>query len=64
MRICWTIWGEADRKGDMLTSIFEHNLLYWAISKLAKNQFMALRCERCGHFPFDAAAARVDRTPN
>jgi hypothetical protein len=48
----------------MLTSIFEHNLLYWAISKLAKNQFMALRCERCGHFPFDAAAARVDRTPN
>lgn len=33
---------QADRKGEMLTSIFKFDFPYWAISKLAKRQFMEL----------------------
>lgn len=33
---------QADRKGEILTSIFESDFLYWAISKVAKRQFMEL----------------------
>lgn len=33
---------QADRKGEILTSVFKFDLPYWAISKLAKRQFMAL----------------------
>lgn len=33
---------QADRKGEMLTSIFKFDFPYWAVSKLAKRQFMEL----------------------
>lgn len=33
---------QADRKGDMLTTIFRHDPLYWAISKVLRRQLMAL----------------------
>jgi len=33
---------QADRKGEMLTSIFNFDFPYWAVSKLAKRQFMEL----------------------
>jgi pimeloyl-ACP methyl ester carboxylesterase len=33
---------QADRKGEILTSVFKFDLPYWAISKLARRQFMAL----------------------
>lgn len=33
---------EANEKGDMLTSIFKYDLLYWAIGKFAKSQFLKL----------------------
>jgi pimeloyl-ACP methyl ester carboxylesterase len=33
---------QADRKGEILTSIFTFDFPYWAVSKLAKRQFMAL----------------------
>jgi pimeloyl-ACP methyl ester carboxylesterase len=33
---------QAHRKGEMLTSIFKSDLPYWAISKLARNDFMEL----------------------
>lgn len=33
---------QADRKGKILTSVFKFDFPYWAISKLAKRQFMAL----------------------
>lgn len=34
--------GEADKRGNALTSIFRHDWLYWAISKLFKRPLMAL----------------------
>ena len=33
---------EANRKGGMLTTIFKHDVLYWAIAKLFKRQLMGL----------------------
>lgn len=33
---------QADQKGAMLTTIFKYDLLYWAITKLFKRQFMEL----------------------
>lgn len=33
---------QANQKGDMLTTIYTYNPLYWAISKLFKRQFMEL----------------------
>lgn len=33
---------QANQKGDMLMTIFKHDPLYWAISKLFKRQFMEL----------------------
>ncbi|GAK60428.1 putative hydrolase [Candidatus Vecturithrix granuli] len=33
---------QANQKGDMLTTIYSYNPLYWAISKLFKRQFMEL----------------------
>ncbi len=33
---------QANRKGDMLTTIFRHDPLYWAISKVFRRQLMAL----------------------
>ncbi|MEE4216830.1 MAG: alpha/beta hydrolase [Xanthomonadales bacterium] len=33
---------EANEKGEILTSIFKYDLLYWVISKFAKSQFMEL----------------------
>lgn len=33
---------QADDKGSMLTTIFEHNFLYWAISKVFRRQLMGL----------------------
>lgn len=34
--------GKADRKGNMLTTIFKHNWLYWSVTRLFKKQFMGL----------------------
>lgn len=34
--------GQANQKGDMLTTIFKYDPLYWSISKLFKQQFMEL----------------------
>ena len=33
---------QADKKGEMLTTIFKYDLPYWAITKLFKKQFMGL----------------------
>lgn len=33
---------QANQKGDMLMAIFRHDPLYWAITKLARHQFMEL----------------------
>lgn len=33
---------QADRKGEMLTSIFKFDFPYWAVSKVARRQFMEL----------------------
>jgi 2-hydroxy-6-oxonona-2,4-dienedioate hydrolase len=33
---------QANKKGDMLTTIFKYDLLYWAASKLLRKQLMAL----------------------
>jgi len=33
---------EADRKGDLLTVIFKHDGLYWAVSRLLRRQLMGL----------------------
>ena len=34
--------GQADQKGEMLTTIFKYDLPYWSITKLFKKQFMGL----------------------
>jgi 2-hydroxy-6-oxonona-2,4-dienedioate hydrolase len=36
------IQSDANRKGEMLTTIFEHDFLYWIISKLFRKQLMEL----------------------
>jgi pimeloyl-ACP methyl ester carboxylesterase len=33
---------EANKKGDLLTTIFQHDVLYWMVSKLFKQQLMGL----------------------
>lgn len=33
---------QANRKGDMLTAIYRHDLYYWALTKLFRKQFMGL----------------------
>lgn len=33
---------DANDKGDLLTTIFQHDMLYWAVSKLAKKQLLEL----------------------
>jgi 2-hydroxy-6-oxonona-2,4-dienedioate hydrolase len=33
---------EANKKGDMLTTIYQHDFLYWAITKVFKRLFMGL----------------------
>lgn len=34
--------GKADRKGNALTTIFQHDWLYWGVARLFKKQFMGL----------------------
>jgi pimeloyl-ACP methyl ester carboxylesterase len=33
---------QANRKGDMLTTIFKHDFVYWALTKLLRKQFLKL----------------------